>query len=103
MYTAKHAMLYQHKVHGGRAYVLCMDVRTPGKGYDEFYRRATEADGVHYLRSRVARIYRDDGQLVVQAADTLDAGRRIDIRADMVVLATAAVPQDDVRTMAQKL
>ena len=32
MYTAKHAMLYKHKVHGGRAVVLCMDVRTPRQG-----------------------------------------------------------------------
>lgn len=103
MYTAKHAMLYKHKVHGGRAFVLCMDVRTPGKGYDEFYRRATEQDGVVYLRSRAARIYADDGRLIVQAADTLNGGERIDIKADMVVLASAAVPQADVRTLAQKL
>ena len=103
MYTAKHAMLYRHKVHGGRAFVLCMDVRTPGKGYDEFYRRATEQDGVHYLRSRVARVYAEDGALVVQAADTLDGGRRIDMKADMVVLGTAAIPQADVKAMAQKL
>ena len=103
MYTAKHAMLYRHKVHGGRAFVLCMDVRTPGKGYDEFYRRATEVDGVQYIRSRVARIYRENGQLVVQVADTLNGGERIDIRADMVVLGTAAIPQPDVRAMAQKL
>ncbi len=103
MYTAKHAMLYQHKVHGGRAIVLCMDVRTPGKGYDEFYRRAVESDGVVYLRSRAARVYPDNGQLVVQAADTLDGGHRIDIRADMIVLATAAVPQPDVRRLAQTL
>jgi heterodisulfide reductase subunit A len=103
MYTAKHAMLYRHKVHGGRAIVLCMDVRTPGKGYDEFYRRATEQDGVIYLRSRAARIYADDGQLVVQAADTLNGGERMDLKADMVVLASAAIPQADVRAMAQKL
>jgi len=103
MYTAKHAMLYRHKVHGGRAIVLCMDVRTPGKGYDEFYRRAIEQDGVTYLRSRAARIYREGGQLVVQAADTLNGGERMDIKADMVVLATAAVPQADVRALAQKL
>jgi heterodisulfide reductase subunit A len=103
MYTAKHAMLYRHKVHGGRAIVLCMDVRTPGKGYDEFYRRATEQDGVTYIRSRAARVYAEDSQLIIQAADTLNAGERLDIRADMVVLATAAVPQADVRTLAQKL
>ena len=103
MYTAKHAMLYRHKVHGGRAIVLCMDVRTPGKGYDEFYRRATEQDGVIYLRSRAARIYGEDGRLIVQAADTLNGGERMDIKADMVVLASAAIPQADVRTLAQKL
>jgi len=103
MYTAKHAMLYRHKVHGGRAIILCMDVRTPGKGYDEFYRRATEQDGVIYLRSRAARIYRDNGHLVVQAADTLNGGERIDIKADLVVLGSAAIPQPDVRAMAQKL
>jgi heterodisulfide reductase subunit A2 len=103
MYTAKHAMLYKHKVHGGRAIVLCMDVRTPGKGYDEFYRRATEQDGVTYIRSRAARIYRDGDGLVVQAADTLSGGERMDIRADMVVLASAAVPQPDVKKLAQTL
>jgi len=103
MYTAKHAMLYRHKVHGGRAYVLCMDVRTPGKGYDEFYRRATEQDGVVYLRSRAARIYQENGKLIVQCADTLNGGQRIDIKADMVVLGTAAVPQSDVKQLAQKL
>ncbi len=103
LYTAKHAMLYRHKVPGGRAIVLCMDVRTPGKGYDEFYRRAIEQDGVIYLRSRAARIYREHGGLVVQAADTLNGGERIDLKADLVVLASAAVPQADVRTVAQKL
>lgn len=103
MYTAKHATLYKHKVHDGQAWVLCMDVRTPGKGYDEFYRRAIEHDGVHYLRSRAARIYPENGQLVVNAADTLDQGHKVKLKVDMVVLATAAVPQDDVRTVAQSL
>ena len=40
MYTAKHAMLYRHKVHDGRAVVFYMDVRAAGKGYEEFVRRA---------------------------------------------------------------
>jgi len=103
MYTAKHATLYKHKVHQGQAWVLYMDVRTPGKGYDEFYRRAVEHDGVHYLRSRASRIYADGDRLVVQAADTLDGGQRLDLKVDMVVLASAAVPQADVRTLAQTL
>ena len=42
MYTAKHAMLYQHKVHGGESYVFYMDIRAGGKNYEEFVRRAIE-------------------------------------------------------------
>src|ERR1039457_7322663 len=44
MYTAKHAMLYQHKVHGGKATIFYMDIRAAGKNYDEFVRRAVEED-----------------------------------------------------------
>jgi heterodisulfide reductase subunit A len=103
MYTAKHAILYKHKVHAGRPVVLCMDVRTAGKGYEEFYQRATEQDGVLYLRSRAARVYRSGKRLLVQAADTLLGGEKLELSADMVVLATAAVPQPDSRQTAQKL
>jgi len=38
MYTAKHTMLYKHKVHSGEAHVFYMDIRAGGKGYDEFVR-----------------------------------------------------------------
>ena len=62
MYTAKHAMLYKHKVHDGKAYVFYMDIRAGGKMYDEFVRRAIEEDGVQlrprprlaHLRARTA-------------------------------------------------
>ena len=50
MYTAKHAMLYQHKVHNGESYVFYMDIRAGGKNYEEFVRRAIEEDGVNYIR-----------------------------------------------------
>ena len=40
---------------------------------------------------------------MVQAADTLNGGERLDIKADLVVLASAAVPQADVKQLAQKL
>jgi heterodisulfide reductase subunit A len=103
MYTAKHAILYKHKVHDGRPIVLCMDVRTGGKGYDEFWRRATEQDGVLYIRSRAARVYPAGKKLMVQAADTLLGGEKIEIPADLVVLASAAIPQPDARGVAQKL
>ena len=89
MYTAKHAMLYKHKVHHGNAYVFYMDIRSGGKMYDEFVRRAIEEDDVKYIRGRVSTIYEEDGKLVVKGADTLLGHRTVEIKADMVVLATA--------------
>jgi heterodisulfide reductase subunit A len=103
MYTAKHAMLYRHKVHHGKAYVFYMDIRAAGKNYDEFVRRAIEQDGVKYVRGRVSRIYEDKGQLVVKGYDTLLGGEALEIRADMVVLATAVQAQNGAEQLAQKL
>lgn len=103
MYTAKHAMLYQHKVHTGKSYVFYMDVRAGGKMYEEFVRRAIEDDGVNYIRSRVSRIYEKNGKLIVKGADTLLGGRPVDIEADMVVLATAGVASEGSEELAQKI
>jgi heterodisulfide reductase subunit A len=100
MYTAKHAMLYKHKVHDGEAYVFYMDIRSGGKMYEEFVRRAIEEDGVKYIRGRVSRIYEEDGKYIVKGEDTL-AGVPITIDADMVVLATAMVAQPDASKLAQ--
>ncbi len=100
MYTAKHAMLYAHKVHGGQAHIFYMDIRAAGKGYDEFTRRAIEEDHACYLRGRVSKIYPENGKLIVRGVDTL-LGKPVEIAADLVVLATAMVPQPDARKFAQ--
>ncbi len=102
MYTAKHAMLYKHKVHNGDAYVFYMDIRAGGKGYDEFTRRAIEVDGVKYIRGRVSKITEQNGKLTVRGEDTL-AGVPVVIDADMVVLATAMIPQSGSQQLAQLL
>ncbi len=102
MYTAKHTMLYKHKVHDGQAYVFYMDIRAGGKRYEEFTRRAQEQEDAMYLRGRVARIYERDGKVVVQGADTL-SGTQVVIEADMVVLATALVSRPGADSLAQKL
>ena len=103
MYIAKHAMLYQHKVHGGKSYVFYMDIRAGGKNYEEFVRRAIEEDGVNYVRGRVSRIYEKNGKLIVKGVDTLLGAMPVDIEADMVVLATAGVANSDAEALAQKL
>ncbi len=102
MYTAKHTMLYKHKVHDGQAHVFYMDIRAGGKGYEEFVRRAIEQDGARYYRGRVSRITQEKGKLIVHGADTL-AGIPVTVEADMVVLASAMRPSDGIEGLAQKL
>ncbi|MBN2373638.1 CoB--CoM heterodisulfide reductase iron-sulfur subunit A family protein [bacterium] len=102
MYTAKHTMLYRHKVHNGKAYVFYMDIRAGGKNYDEFVRRAIEEDHAIYIRGRVSRIYRKGEKLIVLGADTL-LGAQVEIEADMIVLATATVAPKGIEKLAQML
>jgi heterodisulfide reductase subunit A len=103
MYIAKHAMLYQHKVHSGKSYVFYMDIRAGGKQYEEFVRRAIEDDGVNYVRGRVSKIYEKNGKLIVSGVDTLLNAMPVEIEADMVVLATAGVANEGAEELAQKL
>jgi len=102
MYTAKHAMLYKHKVHDGQAHVFYMDIRAGGKGYEEFVRRAIEQDGAMYYRGRVSKITEENGKLIVRGADTL-VGAPVTLEADLVVLAAAMRPSDGVEELARKL
>lgn len=102
MYTAKHTMLYHHKVHDGQAYVFFMDARTPGKSYDEFWRRSIEEEEAVYIRGMVSRLYQKGGKIVVMGSD-IAVGVQVEIEADMVVLATAIQPQKGADTLAQKL
>ena len=102
MYTAKHAMLYKHRVHDGQAYVFYIDIRSAGKRYEEFVQRAMEEDHVLYLRGNVSKIFREGEKVIVWGVDTL-TGRQIEIAADLVVLATAIVPRPETRRLAQML
>jgi heterodisulfide reductase subunit A2 len=102
MYTTKHALLYKHRVHDGQPYIFYIDIRTGGKGYEEFYHNAEEEEGIIYLRGKVAKIFRDGDKTIVWGTDTL-TGRNVEIEADLVVLATAVIPHDSTAELVKKL
>ena len=103
MYTAKHAMLIRDKYPDTEVYVFYIDVRTPGKNFDEFYRRAVEEYGVHYIKGMVGKVMpQPDGKLLVRGADLL-MNEQILINADMVVLAAAIEPDKSARPLATML
>jgi heterodisulfide reductase subunit A len=94
MYTLKHVVQLKEKYKEDiEVYVFYMDIRSPGKGYEEFYDRARER-GVNFIRGRVSRIDEDSKthNLIVHSEDQT-LGQPIEIEAEMVVLATAGIPK----------
>ena len=102
MYTAKHAMLIREKYPDTEVHVFYIDVRTPGKNYDEFYRRAVEQYGVDYIKGMVGKVYNENGKLMVQGSNLID-NEQVTIESDLVVLATAIEPEPSVRKVATLL
>ncbi|RLC88111.1 MAG: disulfide reductase, partial [Chloroflexi bacterium] len=102
MYTAKHAILYKHRVPDGQVYIFYIDIRAGGKGYEEFVTRAMEEDRTVYIRGRVSKVFPSDGKIMVWGVDTL-TGSKVEIAADLVVVAAAIVPSEGSRRVAEML
>ncbi len=102
MYTAKQAILTKDHIPDSKSYVFYMDIRSPGKLYDEFTRRAQEEYEAQYIRGRVSMIYPRNGKYVVCGADTL-MERQVEVEADLVVLAAGAGAASGASALAEKL
>jgi heterodisulfide reductase subunit A len=95
MYTIKNAVQWKQTHPDTDITIFYMDIRTPGKSYEEFYQRAREM-GIRFIQGRPSRINEDPttGNLLVQAED-LALGEVVELESDLVVLSTAAVPRAD--------
>ena len=103
MYTAKHAILTRDHYPDTNITVFYIDVRTPGKNFDEFYRRAVEQYGVHYIKGQVGKVTPlSDGTLDVQGSDLI-LNKQVHIKADMVVLAASIEADKSARPLATML
>jgi heterodisulfide reductase subunit A len=102
MYTAKQAALYKKKVPDGQVYISYMDIRSDAKGCEEFIQELTEKERIIYLRGRVSRVFKEGEKIRVYGVDTL-SGKMIDMKADLVVLATAMVASSGAKDLSRKL
>jgi len=93
MYSLKLAHLIKEKTRA-EVYNFYIDIRAPGKSFEEFYNRVQE-EGTHFIRGKVADLYPGgDGRLVVQVEDTL-LGKVRKVPVDMVVLSVGLEPRAD--------
>lgn len=105
MYSLKFAHLVHEHAPEAEVYNFYIDMRTPGKGYEEFYHRLLD-EGTHFIRGRVAEITDathqpgEEGKLVVQAEDTL-LGKQRRLPVDMVILSAGIEAKHDSENVAQ--
>ncbi len=102
------SLKFAHLVHektGATVYNFYIDMRTPGKGYDEFYQRLIE-EGTLLVRGKVAEVTNvaytpeEKGKLIIQVEDTL-IGKQRRIPVDMVILSAGLEPRHDAKAVAK--
>jgi len=89
--SLKQALIVREMDPEADAYILYKDIRAPGQ-YEDFYVRAQEDTGIFFTKAEVTGISNgDDDNPRIEADDTL-LGEKIELDADLVVLATGMVP-----------
>ena len=103
MYAIKNALVFKSKYPDTEVTIFYIDIRTPAKGYEEFYRRAREA-GVSFIQGRPSQIVEDPetGNLFVHA-ENIELGELVELKTEMVILSTAAVPRKEATALGQTL
>ncbi len=96
MYAIKQAMLLNGALPLAEITIYYMDIRTFGKGYEQFYQNA-QAMGVEFVRGKVAQIREDEEQNPVLRVEMTETGEVVERTHDLVVLSLGMLPAYDPR------
>lgn len=91
MYAIKQAMLISGALPLAEITIYYMDIRTFGKGYEQFYQNA-QAMGVEFVRGKVAAIHEDEEMNPVVKVELTEEGRIAECTYDLVVLSLGMLP-----------
>lgn len=93
MYAIKQAMLLSGALPLADITIYYMDIRTFGKGYEQFYHNA-EAMGVQFVKGKVASIHEDDDHNPIVRLERMEDGSEVvEEQHDLVVLSVGMVPR----------
>ncbi|MBW1894940.1 MAG: FAD-dependent oxidoreductase [Deltaproteobacteria bacterium] len=88
--SLKQAKYVREDYADGKAYVIYQHMRTPGL-QENFYKSIQQDEGIFLTKGTIASVSKNGAGLIVEADDTL-LGEKIQLKADMVVLASGMVP-----------
>jgi heterodisulfide reductase subunit A len=92
MYAIKQAMLLSGALPLADITIYYMDIRTFGKGYEQFYQNA-KAMGIEFVKAKVAQITEDEEQNPVVRVELIEEGSQVVERThDLVVLSVGMLP-----------
>lgn len=101
MVAAKQAHLARERLPDAKITTLYADVRTFGKGHEEFYDRVRK-ERVRYRRGYVSEVYRQADKLMVRFEDTL-IQQPVELTADLVVLEIGLTPRPETNEIANTM
>jgi quinone-modifying oxidoreductase subunit QmoA len=89
--SLKQATYVREQYPESKVTICYIDIRTPDR-LEDFYTKVQEDEGVTLVKSKIADISAGEGgELTLNGEDTLE-GKRFQVTADLVVLATGIVP-----------
>jgi len=97
MYSIKQAQLLMGALPLADITIYYIDIRSFGKGYDEFYQEASSM-GINFIKGKVAKIRKKEdgkGDLVLRIED-IETGQVKEFTHDMVVLSSGVRPENGI-------
>jgi heterodisulfide reductase subunit A len=103
MITAKQAFMIKERSPETEVYVYYNDMRTAGKGFEEFYNRCRD-EGVIFLRGLPGELQEapSSKNIIIETEDT-ETARLIENELDAVVLASGLLPAPGLTELAQMM
>ena len=102
MATVKQATMLREKYPDAEIYVYYTDMRTPGKGFEEFYQKGRE-NGIVFIRGKPGEVEEGENHNLIIISEDTDSGLILRNTLDLVVLACGLRPPDGIDELAQML
>ncbi|MHB1043566.1 MAG: 4Fe-4S dicluster domain-containing protein [Eubacteriales bacterium] len=102
MYMLKEARLIKEKYPSSNVYIFFVDVRTPGKDFEEYYNYCRNL-GIKIIRGRVGAVDELAGDRLRVRAYDVDMCSPVELESDLVVLATAIEPAPGLAELSRTL
>ncbi len=93
MASMKHATYVRAQYPDAKIYIFYIDIRSPGRRYEQFYNMVKEDENVFFIKGKVAEVSEAPGsKAITVVAENAVTGEKVRQTVDMAVLATGMQP-----------